>query len=1069
MTMRSRGVCSLMVAGGALIVAATAGAGSAWAQPSEPPEAEHSATPEDATVPETSRVLVADVPHLEQPGDPPADRPTHAADRGSPRSGPWVRDGFVSVQVNVDTNGLNIPGDAANEPSMAIDPTNPDFIAIGWRQFDTITSNFRQAGRGYSVDGGQTWAFTDVLQGGIFRSDPVLISDSSGTFFYNSLTDNFTCDVFISSDAGVTYPTVRPAFGGDKLWMTVDPTDGIGAGNLYFAWSFAAACCGTDTFTRSTDGGISYLSPMAIPLTPTFGTLAVGPEGELYVAGVDQPSFSNSDFVVARSTNAQDPAASPVFEFATYLSLGGSMRGARGPNPVGLLGQAWIAVDHSQSASRGHVYMLCSVDPPGGDPLDVKFVRSIDGGQTWSSPVRVNDDPTGGGRWQWFGTMSVAPNGRIDAVWNDTRANPGGTISELYYANSFDGGLSWSDNIAVSPPFDHSLGYPQQNKMGDYIHMYSDNAGARLAYTATFNSEQDVYFVRISAIDCNTNGVNDDQDIALGTSTDCNDNLLPDECEDDCNQTGQPDLCDISDGLSEDCNQDFIPDECQVQQQDCNDNGVIDECDISSGSSFDCNTNALPDECDLAAGTSVDCNQNTIPDECDLAGGTSFDCNANGVLDECDLASGSSPDDDDNGVPDECEAPILYVDASATGEEFGTSWTNAYRDPQAALFTASNDGAAANEIWIATGTYRPAGPGGNRNATFKLVEGVSLYGGFAGTEINRDQRDPVANPTTLSGDLDGDDTPAGGNRGDNSYHVVTSDGTIASATLDGLTISGGNADDTGDATYGAGLFNDGGSPTISACWFRSNTATYGGAVFSLGAGDVTLLNCAFGGNAADFGGAVFVDEGGLTMANCTLSGNSAAFGAGGLFKASTAQVTVNSCIFWENSDGGGADESGQIGSAGGTLAVHYTCLQGLTGALGGLGNIGADPRLVAPLGADGLPGTADDDLHVAPDSPAINAGDPSYHPAPEVTDLDGNPRLLCARVDMGAYETGGPGDQDCDADVDLDDLAAWADCMTGPDAGTVSSSCAAFDFEPDDDVDLSDFGAFQGHFTGAPQ
>jgi len=86
----------------------------------------------------------------------------------------WQHERHISVQVNVDGNGGNIIGDAANEPSIAVSPVDRTKIAIGWRQFDTITSNFRQAGRGYSTDGGRTWTFPGVLEPGVFRSDPVL-------------------------------------------------------------------------------------------------------------------------------------------------------------------------------------------------------------------------------------------------------------------------------------------------------------------------------------------------------------------------------------------------------------------------------------------------------------------------------------------------------------------------------------------------------------------------------------------------------------------------------------------------------------------------------------------------------------------------------------------------------------------------------------------------------------------------------------------------------------------------------------------------------------------------------
>src|SRR5215510_8289190 len=79
-----------------------------------------------------------------------------------------------SYQVNVGANGKNIAGDAANEPSLCIDPANPNRIAIGWRQFDHVTNDFRQAGWAYSTNAGISWKFPGVLEPGTFRSDPVL-------------------------------------------------------------------------------------------------------------------------------------------------------------------------------------------------------------------------------------------------------------------------------------------------------------------------------------------------------------------------------------------------------------------------------------------------------------------------------------------------------------------------------------------------------------------------------------------------------------------------------------------------------------------------------------------------------------------------------------------------------------------------------------------------------------------------------------------------------------------------------------------------------------------------------
>jgi hypothetical protein len=174
--------------------------------------------------------------------------------------------------------------------------------------------------------------------------------------------------------------------------------------------------------------------------------------------------------------------------------------------------------------------------------------------------------------------------------------------------------------------------------------------------------------------DCNGNGTPDDWDIAQHTSIDCNTNGRPDECESDCNGNGVNDACDVDpsdpDGnglVSADCNASGIPDECEF---DCNSNGVPDDCDVDptdpDGDEFvsaDCNGNGYPDECDIALPPgfgSLDCNTNGTPDECDIASCESDpacdDCNTNGIPDGCDIAAQISEDADSNGIPDECQS-----------------------------------------------------------------------------------------------------------------------------------------------------------------------------------------------------------------------------------------------------------------------------------------------------------------------------------------------------------------------------------------------------------------------------
>ncbi len=190
----------------------------------------------------------------------------------------------------------------------------------------------------------------------------------------------------------------------------------------------------------------------------------------------------------------------------------------------------------------------------------------------------------------------------------------------------------------------------------------------------------------------------------------------------------------------------------------------------------------------------------------------------------------------------ECYWPtaIVYVDSSASGENTGHNWANAYIDLQYALDVAARY-LNVEQIWIAKGTYYPTA-GVDRTATFHLSDSVGLYGGFIGSETSVSERDPATNPVTLSGDI--------GIQGavtDNSYHVLTCDDTTQAVVIDGCHIAGGNANGTAPIDQvGAGLLNHGVISVVN-CTFADVYSTLGGhGIFNSGpSAELTLHQVSF--------------------------------------------------------------------------------------------------------------------------------------------------------------------------------------------------------------------------------
>src|SRR5437660_5134124 len=260
---------------------------------------------------------------------------------------------FTSYQANVDQNGQNILGDAANECVIAVDPTDGNKMTIAWRQFNDVTSNFRQGGWGYTTNGGLNWTFPGVLQNNVFRSDPVTNSNEIGQFFYLSLQSDvnlsFFCDdLWRSTNGGQSWSLLsgeRGGGGGDKQWFTMDKTGGPGHGFQYQSDDGINCSGGGVEFQRSTNGGVTWQNPIVVPHGPVYGTLDVDTNGNLFIGG------EGSSFYCVRSSNAQIGGQTPTFDRSTPVNMGGFI-GSGGINPAGLDGMVLLAIDRSGTATN---------------------------------------------------------------------------------------------------------------------------------------------------------------------------------------------------------------------------------------------------------------------------------------------------------------------------------------------------------------------------------------------------------------------------------------------------------------------------------------------------------------------------------------------------------------------------------------------------------------------------------------------------------------------------------------------------------------------------------------------
>lgn len=343
---------------------------------------------------------------------------------------------------------------------------------------------------------------------------------------------------------------------------------------------------------------------------------------------------------------------------------------------------------------------------------------------------------------------------------------------------------------------------------------------------------------------------------------------------------------------------------------------------------------------------------------------------------------------------------VVFMSPSGADPGPGTNWSTAKRTFQAAM---SNTAYGA-QVWIAEGTYRANDADTNnldRAQAFALKDGVSVFGGFAGTETNRSLRDPASHPVVFSADLDrndidldGDGHADGATANANAYHVFYHPASLALrsiAVLDGVTISGGRANGLSPHQEGGGLYNNASSPTITNCVLVDNAASYGGGIYNLFAFPA-ILDCTFAYNSATIGGgAIFsTDRCSPLIAHCDIINNSSGNYGGGILNDLLSSPVITHCTVASNS----ARFGGGIFNSGASPNISCSTLFGNSATYGGgIQNQSSPARIANCTMAGNSASTQGGAIHNSSSSPAIAQCTVSGNSPDGIYNLDSDPSI----------------------------------------------------------------------------
>lgn len=371
-----------------------------------------------------------------------------------------------------------------SENSVFINPNDPDNVLNSNNSTQNPVGNLYGANDLYSFDASQTWLGKVQGAGGSNSGDPAVAMGWNGRWYINYISNPGGQGVAYSDNQGETWTPViispNPGQLADKNHFWIDNSlTSPHEGNLYNAWTdFGGPNDMQIVISRSTNDGLTWSTRQSISNAINAGShnqgvhIQTGPNGEVYAAWAVYDGWPTDESAIGFAKSLDGGATwQPATRVITNIR---GIRTTTTSKNMRVNSFPVMAVDISGGANNGTIYMVwTNIGVPGiniNESIDVYMAKSTDQGATWSTPVRVNQDPYGQGKQHYFPWITCDPeNGVLSVIFYDDR-NVSSTQCEVFCANSDDGGETWEDfkvsDVAFTPAPIPGLagGY-----MGDYL------------------------------------------------------------------------------------------------------------------------------------------------------------------------------------------------------------------------------------------------------------------------------------------------------------------------------------------------------------------------------------------------------------------------------------------------------------------------------------------------------------------------------------------------------------------------------------------------------------------------